>query len=59
MNSTMWAVRTIAYAHANSSASCPNAPGTQIAATRNAAIAAKITRRTAPSSGSTTLVSHA
>ena len=36
-----------------------NASGTHSAATRNAAIAVNITRRTAPSSGFTTLVSHA
>ena len=58
-NSTMCAPRTAAYAHANSIASAPNAPGTHSAATRNAAIAANIASRTAPSSGSTTLVSHA
>ncbi len=59
MNRKMCAARTTAYAQANSSASEPNAPGTHSAATRNAAIATKIIRRTAPSSGSTTLVSHA
>ena len=37
----------------------PKASGMQSATTRNAAIAAKITKRTAPSSGSTTLVSQA
>ena len=59
MNSAMCAARTAPYAHANSSASEPNAPGTHSAATRKAAIAANIASRTAPSSGSTTLVSHA
>ena len=58
-NSTMCAARTAAYAHANSRASEPKAPGTLSAATRKAAIAANIAGRTAPSSGSTTLVSHA
>ena len=48
-----------AVAHASANASSPNASGTQSAATRNAVIAAKIAIRTAPSSGSTTLVSHA
>src|SRR6476620_1976429 len=41
------------------SASSPKAFGTLSAEMRNAAIAAKIARRTAPSSGSTTLVSQA
>jgi hypothetical protein len=41
------------------SASSPNAFGTQSAATRKAAIAANMAIRTAPSSGSTTLVSQA
>ena len=44
---------------ANSSASPPKAPGTHIAATSSAAIAANMTSRTEPSSGSTTLVSQA
>jgi hypothetical protein len=59
VNSQMWAMRTIPYAQANTSASSPKASGTARAATRKAAIAAKIAIRTAPSSGSTTLVSHA
>ena len=58
-NSAMCAMRTTAYAHAKGSASAPKAPGTDSAATRKAAIAANIARRTRPSSGSTTLVSHA
>ncbi len=58
-NSAMCAARTTPYAHASSRASSSNASGTHNAATRKAAIAAKITIRTAPSSGSTTLVSQA
>ena len=58
-NSAICDQRTTPYAHANSRPSESNASGTQSAATRNAAIAVNITRRTAPSSGSTTLVSHA
>ena len=57
-NSAICDSRTIAYAHANSSPRSSNARGTASATIRNAAIAAKITSRTAPSSGSTTLVSH-
>src|SRR4029450_3233613 len=57
--SAMCAARTTPYAHAKSKAASSNAPGTQSAATSSAAIAAKITMRTAPSSGSTTLVSQA
>ena len=55
----MCATRTIPYARAKASASSPNAPGTESAATSSAAMAAKITIRTAPASGSTTLVSQA
>ena len=55
----MWAIRTNAYATANSSACAPNAPGTHSAITSSAAMAANIASRTAPSSGLTTLVSHA
>ena len=55
----MCAARTAPYATANRSASSSNASGAAMAATTSPAMAAKITRRTAPSSGSTTLVSHA
>ena len=59
VNSQMWAMRTTPYAHAKTRASSPKACGTESAATRKAAIAANIAMRTAPSSGSTTLVNHA
>ena len=52
-------VRTTAYAQANRRPRSPKACGTQSATTSSAAIAAKIAKRTMPSSGSTTLVSHA
>ena len=58
-NNAMCATRTTAYATAKTTASSPNAVGIASAATRKAAIATKITSRTEPSSGSTTLVSHA
>jgi hypothetical protein len=57
--STIWPTRTTPYAQAKTSAESSNASGTQSAATSSAAIAAKIASRTTPSSGSTTLVSHA
>ena len=47
------------YAMAKPSARSPNASGTHSATTSSPAIAANITIRTAPSSGSMTLVSHA
>jgi len=55
----MCAARTIAYAATKVPADEVNAVGRHSAATSRAAIAAKIVSRTAPSSGSTTLVSHA
>src|SRR5215213_6307250 len=55
----MWAIRTAPYARAKISAESSKAPGTQSAAIRSEAIAPKMTSRTAPSSGSTTLVSQA
>ena len=57
--STIWPARTNAYATANGSARSPNASGTQSPATSRLAEAANIAIRTPPSSGSTTLVSHA
>ena len=51
-------IRTTKYAHANSRPRSPNASGTHNATTSRAAIAPKIAKRTIPSSGSTTLVSH-
>ena len=59
MNKRIWAARTTMYAPANHRPRSPKASGTQSAATRNAPIAPKIAKRTSPSSGSTTLVSHA
>jgi|GEM_PF-4465577 len=59
MNSAMCATRTNAYAHAKTRAASQKACGTHSDATSIAAIAAKITSRTAPSSGSMTLVSQA
>ena len=59
VNSQMCAIRTIPYADAKTTASSPNASGRLSDATRKAAIAAKMPMRTAPSSGSITLVSHA
>ena len=53
------AIRTTPYAPANRNARSPNASGTHSDATSSAAIAPNIANRTAPSSGSTTLVSHA
>ena len=58
-NSPIWEKRTTPYAHAKSSASSPNAPGTHSATTSIAAIATNTTSRTPPSSGSRTLVSQA
>jgi hypothetical protein len=58
MKSPSWAYRTAAYASANSIASPPKPVGTASAAMSIAAMAAKITIRTASSSGSTTLVIH-
>ena len=58
-NRTMWATRTAVYASANVVPRSPKASGTHSDVTSSAAIAAKSTSRTAPSSGSTTLVSHA
>ena len=58
-NRAMWAMRTNAYAHANSRARSPNASGTASATISSAAIAANIVERTSHSSGSTTLVSQA
>jgi hypothetical protein len=59
VKSAIWADRTNAYAQANRRPASPKASGTHSAQTRKAAIATKITIRTTPSSGSTTLVSHA
>jgi hypothetical protein len=55
----MWAARTTAYATAKVSARSSKASGTHRATTSSPAMAAKITSRTAPSSGSITLVSQA
>ena len=55
----MCASRTTPYATAKARARSPNASGTQSAATSSAAIAANTATRTAPSSGSITLVSQA
>jgi hypothetical protein len=57
--STMCAIRKTPYDRANSSAESSKASGTQSAATSRAAMAPKNAIRTAPSSGSITLVSQA
>jgi hypothetical protein len=57
--STRWPTRTTPYAITNVSPRSSKASGTQSAATSSAAIAANMASRTPPSSGSTTLVSHA
>ena len=59
MNNAMWAARTPPYARTRVTPRSPKAPGTHNDVTSSAAIAANSTRRTPPSSGSTTLVSHA
>ena len=58
-NSATSAIRTTAYTTANVSARSPKDSGTASAATTSTLIAANITIRTEPSSGSMTLVSHA
>ena len=55
----MWAVRKTPIASAKVRARLPNASWTQSETISIAAIAAKMTRRTAPASGSMTLVSQA
>jgi len=59
MKSAMWQTRKTPIARAKASPRWPKASGTQRAATSIAAIATKITPRTAPASGSITLVSQA
>jgi hypothetical protein len=58
-SSAIWANRTIPYATASSSAESSNASGMHRAMTSSPIIAPNIAIRTTPSSGSTTLVSHA
>ncbi len=55
----MWATRTTAYPIAKARARPSKASGTHSETTSSAAIAANMASRTAPSSGSMTLVSHA
>ncbi len=59
MNSTICPARTTPYAMANGVADPSKARGMHKVTTSSAAIAPKIANRTDPSSGSTTLVSHA
>ena len=59
MNRTMCAARTTPYAHAKSRPRSPKASGMASETTSRPAMAAKIAKRTTPSSGSTTLVNHA
>ena len=58
MKRLMWATRTTPKIKAKARARLPKASGTQSETSSNAAIAPNMTSRTAPSSGSITLVSQ-